>query len=213
MNKKLLLALLIFSIAMAYLEASVVVYLRWLYYPEGFAFPIKLLPPKAALVELSREAVTIIMLLAVALAAGRGFWKRLANFMLLFGVWDIFYYVWLKVLLNWPESLLTWDLLFLIPLPWSSPVIAPILVSIAMIVSALIILRLEDRGFQIRFTFLDWLLEVIAALTIIASFLWNASTILKLQDTFNFRWEVFLIGLGLGAIVFVRGWWRRTEKR
>jgi len=212
MNKRLLLTLLIFSIAMAYLEVSVVVYLRLLYYPEGFAFPIKLLPAKVALVELSREAATIIMLLAVALAAGRRFWQRLANFMLLFGLWDIFYYVWLKVLLNWPESLLTWDLLFLIPLPWSSPVLAPILVSIAMIASALIILRLEDKGFQIKFTFFDWLLEVIAALTIIASFLWNASSIVKLQPPVNYRWEVFLIGLGLGAIVFVRGWWRRTKK-
>lgn len=212
-NKRLLLILTAFSIAMAYLETAVVAYLRWLYYPEGFAFPIKLIPNNAALVELGREAATMVMLLTIAMAAGKVFWRRLAYFMFVFGVWDIFYYLWLKVLLNWPESLLTWDLLFLIPLPWSSPVLAPILISIAMIISAIIILRVEAQGFQINFSPLDWLLEVLAALAIIASLLWNALNIMKLQAPTIFRWEIFSLGLGLGILIYIRGWFRRKEKK
>jgi len=211
--KRLLLILTAFSVAMAYLETAVVVYLRWLYYPEGFAFPIKLIPNSAALVELGREAATVVMLLTMAMVAGKGFWRRIAYFMFVFGVWDIFYYVWLKVLLDWPQSILTWDLLFLIPLPWSSPVLAPVLVSIAMIISAVIILRVEDKGFQIRFSPLEWLLEVVAALAIIVSFLWNASNIMELKAPNTYRWEIFLLGLSLGIAIFIRGWYRRIEKK
>jgi hypothetical protein len=212
MNKRLLIILAVFSIAMAYLETAVVVYLRYLYYPEGFTFPIKLLPNKPALIELGREAATIVMLLTIALAAGKGLWRRLAYFMFIFGFWDIFYYVWLKVLLNWPESLLTWDLLFLIPLPWSSPVLAPVLVSLAMIISAFIILKLDNKGFKIGFSKLDWFLEIIAALIIIFSFLLNAKNIITLQAPQTYRWEIFFIGLGLGIAIFIRGWLKKKRK-
>ena len=34
-------ALLLYAVAMGYLEAAVVVYLRAIYYPEGFSFPLK----------------------------------------------------------------------------------------------------------------------------------------------------------------------------
>ncbi len=213
MNKSLLITLAIFSIAMAYLETTVVVYLRLLYYPGGFTFPIRLIPNGPALIELGREAATIVMLFSIAFAAGKGFWRRLAYFMFIFGVWDIFYYVWLKVLLNWPESLLTWDLLFLIPLPWSSPVLAPVLVSLAMIISAIIILKLDCEGLKISFSKLDWFLEVLAALIIIGSFLLNAKKIITLQAPQTYRWEIFFIGLGLGIAIFIRGWIRKTKKK
>ena len=58
------------------------------------------------------------MLATVGSAAGRTAVGKFAFFLFLFGVWDIFYYIWLKVFLHWPASLLTWDVLFLIPVPW-----------------------------------------------------------------------------------------------
>jgi hypothetical protein len=102
-----------FAVAMAYVEATVVVYLRRLYYHErgGFDFPLVLIDTPTLLLEMGREACTIIMLATAGIAAGRTKMGKFAFFLLLFGIWDIFYYGWLKVFLDWPPSLLTWDVL------------------------------------------------------------------------------------------------------
>src|SRR5882724_9621043 len=129
-----------YAVAMAYLESAIVVYLRRLYYPQGlsfpltiadieglrylmahqsvFDFPLAIIDTPTLLLELGREAATMVMLATVGIAAGRTKVGKFAYFLLLFGVWDIWYYIWLKVFLGWPASLLTWDVLFLIPVPW-----------------------------------------------------------------------------------------------
>ena len=104
----------IFGIAMGFAEAAVVVYLRAIYYPEGFSFPLKILTDYKIMIEVLREIATLFMLLSVAFFAGRKFWERFAYFILPFGIWDIFYYIWLKVLIDWPSSMFDWDILFLI---------------------------------------------------------------------------------------------------
>jgi len=134
-----------FAIAMAYVEAAVVAYLRLLYYPDGFsiegAASLLCVPPAVLAIEIGREAATIVMLAAVAfLSAGKNWWERLAHFMWAFALWDIFYYIWLYVLLRWPSSLMTVDVLFLIPRPWIAPVFVPVLASLLMIGAALAIL-------------------------------------------------------------------------
>jgi hypothetical protein len=125
-----LLWLTLFAIAMAYVESAVVVYLRAIFHPEGFIFPLKAFNDYKIKVEVFREVATLVMLLTVAHLAGRNIQERFASLMLTFGVWDIFYYVWLKVLIDWPVSLLDWDILFLIPLPWIGPVIAPVSIAV-----------------------------------------------------------------------------------
>lgn len=130
-----------FSVAMAALESAVVVYLRTLYYPEGFSVAFKLIDENILQVELLRELATIIMLIAIGYLAGRSFSERFAYFLLSFAVWDIFYYVWLKVLLGWPASLLEWDILFLIPITWLGPVLAPLICSVTMILLAFVLLK------------------------------------------------------------------------
>ncbi len=123
----------VFSIAMAYMESAIVVYLRALYYPEGFAFPLKIIGKDIIITEFFREIATVIMIIGAGIMAGRKNIEKFAFFIYSFAVWDIFYYVFLKVLLNWPASFLTDDILFLIPSPWVGPVIAPIINSLTMI--------------------------------------------------------------------------------
>lgn len=150
----------VFYMAMAYLESAVVVYLRALYYPEGFDFP--LVPMDRSLVgaEVWREVATIIMLLAPAALVTRSALERFAWFCFGFGVWDIFYYVWLKVLLDWPASLMSRDLLFLVPLPWVGPVWAPCVVSLGLIAFAFIVLRGRSRDARFRLDHWSWALLI-----------------------------------------------------
>ncbi len=134
-----------FAVAMAYVEAAVVAYLRLLYYPDGFSIEgvasLQCVPPGVLAIEIGREAATIVMLAAVAfLSAGKSWWERLAHFMWAFALWDIFYYIWLYVLLRWPSGPMTIDVLFLIPRPWIAPVLVPLLASLLMMGAALAIL-------------------------------------------------------------------------
>jgi hypothetical protein len=115
----------LFSVAMAALEAIVVIYLRQLYYPQGFSFPLAPASLPIVFTEWLREATTIVMLFIMGESRRQRIPQGFFCFLYAFAMWDIFYYVWLKILINWPPSLLTWDLLFLIPVPWVSPVLAP----------------------------------------------------------------------------------------
>jgi len=100
--------------------------------------------------ECCREAATIIMLAAVGIIAGKDNLQRFAYFLYAFAVWDIIYYAGLKVLLNWPSSFLTWDVLFLIPVPWIGPVLAPIISSLTMILFGGIIICLQEKGYIVK---------------------------------------------------------------
>src|SRR5712691_9482143 len=97
--------LTIYAVAMACLESAVVVYLRVIYYPDGFDFPLVQMQPSIVAIEMGREAATLVMLLSVAALGGVDRWERFLAFCLSFGVWDIFYYVWLWVFVRWPPSL------------------------------------------------------------------------------------------------------------
>jgi len=124
----------IYAAAMAWVESAVVFYLRSMigriepYQPD----PLPLIGGFAR-VELTREFATLVMIFSVGLLAGRTWRARLGYAAIAFGVWDIFYYVFLKVICGWPHSLLDWDILFLLPLPWWGPVLSPVLISLLMI--------------------------------------------------------------------------------
>jgi len=131
---------------MAYVEAAAVVYLRLLAPASAtdgsHAAIAAALPPRVVHTEIGREAATIVMLIAVAcLAARRSWWRRLGYLLWVFALWDILYYVWLRVLIGWPPSLMTMDVLFLIPFVWVAPVVFPVAVSCVMMALALVILR------------------------------------------------------------------------
>ncbi len=135
-----------FAIGMAYVESAVVVYLRFLYYPDGFfvagVAALSTVPRHILAIEIGREAATILMLAAVALlTARRSWWERLAFFLWTFAVWDVFYYIWLYAFLRWPRDLMTLDVLFMIPSIWIAPVALPLVVSGIMAVVAVVILK------------------------------------------------------------------------
>ncbi|MCX8104480.1 MAG: hypothetical protein N3D80_01235 [Ignavibacterium album] len=198
-SKKLFIILL-FSIAMAYLESAVVVYLRELYYPEGFNFPVKLIPEKIILIELGRELATIVMLLAIAMITGKLFIESIAYFLFAFGVWDIFYYLWLKIFINWPMSIFTDDLLFLIPVPWISPVLAPVLVSFVFILFSVFALKKIERGIIVKYNKISIAFVLIGVVLILISFVWNYESRLNSVSPVEFLWGLFLVGLLLLAI-------------
>src|SRR4029077_18319971 len=101
--------------------------------------------------------VAVLMLTAGALAVARSFREWFAAFVLAFGLWDLFYYVFLKVLIGWPASLLTWAILFLVPVPGVAPALAPGLVALVMVVAGALALWREAAGRPLRLTWLHWL--------------------------------------------------------
>jgi hypothetical protein len=160
----------VFAIAMGFMETSVVVYLRALIYPGGFSFPLSPMPDSLIVTEILREAATLIMLIGAGFLAGRNRITRFAWFIYAFAVWDIFYYIFLKLLLAWPESLFTWDLLFLIPVTWVGPVIAPVIVSFTMLLLAIVIIQADSRKERVKIKFSDWVFFISGSIIIIISF-------------------------------------------
>ncbi len=154
------LTVVVFAIAFAYVEASVVVYLRhlsgamqptinkneilWLFPGIVFLEPktaIKLITNSQLLqVEQFREAATLVMLATVAFLAGKKLRTRIGYFFLAFGIWDIFYYVFLRLILGWPARLTDLDIFFLLPTPWVGPVFVPLIISSLLIFGSLVVL-------------------------------------------------------------------------
>ncbi len=204
--RRVLLWSAVWATAFGFLEAAVVVYLREIAYPDGFAFPLKDIAPRLLRTELVRELTTLVMLFALARLAVRGGTRRFAVFCYCFGVWDIVFYVGLKVFLDWPQSLMTWDILFLIPFPWTGPVLAPVLVSVALIAAGVAILREPDGR---SFAFLrpaDWLIEVGAGLAVLGAFWWNVPAVAAQEAPAYFPWWLFLLGLLGGGGWFCWRW-------
>jgi len=184
----------IFSIAMAFSESAVVVYLRAIFYPDGFTFPLKAMADNKILIEVFREAATIFMLTAVAYLAGKRLCERFAYFMLAFGIWDIFYYIWLKVLLDWPSSIFEWDVLFLIPLPWIGPVIAPVSISILMMIFALLIIYSCSKNVHFKAAPASYILALTGTVLILYSFMYDLDATLGLQMPKPYRYDLLVIG-------------------
>jgi len=175
LHKRPLLLTTIFAIALAFLESAVVVYLRKLYYPEGFEFPLVAIPNLMAFTELGREAATLVMLVTIGIMMGRTGLQQFAYFLYCFAVWDIFYYIWLKVILGWPASLMTWDILFLIPVPWVGPVIVPIIASLTMIVLTVSIIVVSEKHPLTRVSGWEWTGLIGGSLTFILACIWDYS--------------------------------------
>ncbi len=208
MLQRLLIAVA-FSIAFGYIEAAVVVYLRALFHPNGFTFPMEVFDatPQAKrlmLTEVGREAATLVLILTGAWLFGNLRQERIAYFLIIFAVWDIFYYVWLKVLLGWPATLMDWDILFLIPMAWASPVLYPALVSLAMFAFATAILYRCAHRRPLAVTYTDWFGWSAALLVIMVSFCLGGTHITEPDYAQYFHWPLFAGGFALGIVFCAR---------
>ena len=105
--------------------------------------PLNNLPPALLRIEVFREAASILMLLSVAILAQHKRRERFATFLWIFALWDMGYYVALWATVRWPDSPTSADVLFFIPVPWTSQVWFPILISI---LTAATILLTRHRG-------------------------------------------------------------------
>jgi hypothetical protein len=155
--KSVFLWLIVFGVAMGLLEAIIVVYIRQIYYPSGFEFPLKIFELKFYYIEILREIATIVMLISIGVLAGKNLLQRFYFFLFSFAVWDIFYYIGLKLILDWPPSLLTWDIIFIIPVTWTGPVLAPIISSLVFIVFSVASVVMQERGIVRKTNFIPWL--------------------------------------------------------
>jgi hypothetical protein len=221
--------LILFGISFGYVEASIVVYLRAVYdpirqslhpdRPAGELFPLipvdqlrKTAPEKSWLlgVEVAREAATMIMLASVALAVAGGRSSWLPSFAISFGTWDLFFYVFLKVLLHWPPSIMTWDILFLIPVPWAAPVLAPSIVSITIIGSGLLALARPVRMLPGH-----WFALTLGGALILMSFTWDYQNLIAGGLPRPFAWSLFGAGELVGVAAFLHAlapsWWFSLE--
>jgi hypothetical protein len=204
-------SLVLFGIAFGYLEAAVVVYLRSLSepiraaagLPTGDLFPLTKFSQlgayqRIAKIELAREASTLIMLAAVALAVARRFHIWLAAFALAFGVWDLTFYASLNLLSGWPQSLFTWDLLFLLPVPWIGPILAPVIVAASLAIGGILGLIRAPA----RVGWIPWMLLMLGGGIILVSFTWDWRNIVDGGVPMGFPWAIFATGELIGVVGF-----------
>ena len=201
--------IVVFSIAFAYIEAAVVVYLRTIFYPSGFTFPLTEfgsgpLWKQLLLTETGREAATLVLILTSSWLFGQNLRQRFAYFLTIFAVWDIFYYIWLKILINWPATIMDWDILFLIPAPWASPVLAPVLVSLTLLLFASAILYRDCCASPLRATLTDWLGFILAALVVVASFCIAGLHVAEPDFQSHFYWPLFALGYVSAVALFLK---------
>ena len=215
--RRIVAALFLFGVSFGYLEAAVVAYLRAIYdpirhqfqpeRPKGDLFP--LITPsqlestgpenvRRLMIELGREAATMLMLTSAALAVASNPRQWVAAFLIAFGVWDISFYGFLRLIIDWPQSLFTWDILFLLPVPWVGPVIAPILVSLSMIVCGIAVLRRP-----ISFRPFHWLAIFSGGLVVIVAFCWDFRNTSAGGLPNPFNWPLFAAGELIGVLGFL----------
>jgi hypothetical protein len=191
-----------YAIAMAYLESAVVVYLqRALGIDPRALYPVQqpAVAGTLAAIEAGREAATLVMLATVGWLAGRSGFERLAWTAVAFGTWDILYYAWLWVFIGWPPSVGTWDLLFLIPVPWAGPVWAPVAVSLALVAFGLAAAQRLRAGEPVRVGRAQVAAGLLGGLIVVVAFCWNASLVLGGGVPTDFPWLVFAAGMAIAA--------------
>jgi hypothetical protein len=212
----------LFATGMAWVESASVYYLRTVV-DRIEPYQQNPLPIHSVLgpVEVIREAATLVMLLTLGILAGRSWRKGFGYTALAFGVWDILYYVFLKLICGWPKSLFDWDVLFLLPLPWWGPVVAPVCIATLMVVGGTLATQLADGApaspFEARARRRVWALNWLGIA--LALYVFMADSIRVLDEGLDaarnvlprpFNWPMFGVALTLIAAPVVQMFWRWT---
>jgi len=201
----------LFSIAMAWMEAATVAYLRTLVHRVE-PYQISPMPEISFLgmTEIVREAATLVMLAAAGWLAGKSWRSRFGYFIAAFGVWDIFYYVFLRIIVGWPHTLFDWDVLFLIPVPWWGPVLSPMLVSLVLILLGFILVRYDDGNRLGRLHTISWWIFGAGIALALYTFMENSFRIIaegrndpRTELPTTFGWPTFIVALLLMMAPFL----------
>lgn len=204
-------AVVAFGLAMGYLEATVVVYLR-----TALGLDVTVIVPVAeagrfdafAGIEIARELATLVMIIAVGWLAGRGWLKRLAWAAVVFGTWDMAYYAGLWLTIGWPPAIDTWDVLFLVPMTWVGPVWAPVAVSVALV--GLGLAAAGSLEAERPITVGRW--GILAALAggglVVLSFLADADRVLAGDTSAWSGWPLYGLGMALAIAAALKALWR-----
>jgi hypothetical protein len=218
---KRLLVVSVYAISMAWVESAVVVYLRVMI---GRVVPYQAdpLPISVGLgwIEVGREVATLLMLGTVGWLAGQTFRGRSGYALVAFGIWDIFYYVFLIPMSGWPASLLDWDVLFLIPLPWWGPVLAPALISLLLILGGGLAAFSETLPRPKWPHAWAWALNLLGVGLALYTFMASAIQVLPMGEEairqalpVAFNWPLFLLALTLMAVPVVEMGWQLGDSR
>ena len=167
----------VLALVFGWIEASVVVYLREISvreaalhattYLPNLQITLASLPDRLVALEMTREACTLVLLAAAGWLAGRRPADRIGAFVAAFGIWDLTYYAVLRLVSGWPDSISTWDILFLIPSPWVAPVWAPVTVATLLVLAGSYLFWTADHERRYRWTDVGVLLTS-ACLTVAA---------------------------------------------
>jgi hypothetical protein len=193
------LALWVFALALALIEAAVVIYLRAL---SGSAlFPLqdmlKAIGPQLHNLEVCREVATLLVLFVPAYLLQAPPTLRVVAYVLLFALWDLAYYGFLSLFLGWPNTLMTYDVLFLIPQPWIAPVLCPILVASTLALGTTAYLYLARNRAARTPSIGQGLGLFVGAVVMLVAFMWETGYYLKGGMPPRFAWWAFIPGYGL----------------
>jgi hypothetical protein len=207
---RILTCLGILAVAFGYTEAAVAHYLRTHLYPDGFHDSILLVADSHTVgVEAVRELCTLLVIAASAALTPGPPVRRVANFVYVFAVWDLTYYAALWLVEGWPASLYDWDLLFLIPVPWFAPVLAPIAISCVGIIGACSVYIILERRHEL---IVPWCGLAFINGALVA---WEISFVLHdgPLDRFpaRYRWWLFILGLALAGAGYALTWCRNLR--
>jgi hypothetical protein len=206
----LLVWLAVFALAFGYIEGAVAHYLRMHLYPDGFDDTIVLVvDPHTLAVEVGRELCTLLLIAAVAALTRGPFIRRLASFAYVFGIWDLSYYAALWIFEGWPASLYDWDLLFLLPVPWFSPVLAPMAISAIGIVGAVSVHVILDRRGELVVPWHGLALVNAALVAWEISFMAHEGP--RTGFPTRYRWWLFIMGVALSCCGYLLTWWRNAR--
>jgi hypothetical protein len=206
----------LFAVAMAWMESATVVYLRML---VGRVNPYQTVPlpahPFLGTTELVRELATMVLLFVAGWLAGRDWRTRLAYSLIAFGVWDILYYVFLAVIVGWPQSLFDWDILFLIPLPWWGPVLAPSIIAAMMIIGGTIVSQCEGELWPRRRSIAVGLIGILVALIVFMETAIRAlpggESALRVALPTRFNWPWFVLACAMMSAVIADLVWQKGQ--
>lgn len=218
---KRLLVVSVYAISMAWVESAVVVYLRVM---VGRVVPYQAdpLPISVGLgwIEVGREVATLLMLGTVGWLAGKTFRGRAGYALVAFGIWDIFYYIFLVPMSGWPASLMDWDVLFLIPLPWWGPVLAPVLISLLLILGGGLAAFSETLPQPKWPHAWAWALNLFGVGLALYTFMEESIRALPMGEEavrqalpVTFNWPLFLLALALMAVPIVEMGWQMRHRQ